>query len=157
MKKFILFVFLLIITSKSYSLDHNSFSKIQFVIDDGVSGSLLSADNSSDDSKNIKKINNPFKNTDWEWFTEKYRAERVIMSVGIISIAIGFPIFMVGLFEYIFPQADKSVISDNTFISLMGVGSGVAAVGITLTIVGAVRLNYLKTRDKIEISMSFDL
>jgi hypothetical protein len=173
MKKYFFICFLFITAFKSFSFDINYYSDIKFVYNNDISNGMIyfadtsTGDNSSDDNssdikskdndKKINRIQSPFKNIDWGWFTEKYRAEKIIFSVGIISIVIGFPIFMVGLFEYLFPQADKSIISDNVFIGLMGAGSGVMVVGITLTIVGAVRLNYLKTRDKIEISLSFNL
>ena len=72
-------------------------------------------------------------------------------------MVIGTPVFFVGIFEYFLPQSDKSAVAETAYISLMGVGSGIIAVGVTLTVVGAVRLNILKSREKLELSLSINL
>jgi hypothetical protein len=165
MKKYICFILFLFIQSNCFGFSNCSgFSDrtgISFNFQQGPGVILFSgntSDNTSDGNKKDGiKIDNPFKDTNWDWFSEKYRAEKIILSVGIVSMVIGTPLFLVGIFEYFLPQSDKSKIGDATCFSLIGVGAGIITVGVTLTIVGAVRLNYLKTRDRMEVSLSIDL
>ncbi|OHD24287.1 MAG: hypothetical protein A2086_01280 [Spirochaetes bacterium GWD1_27_9] len=101
------------------------------------------------------EIENPFKGIDLDWFNQKYRLEKIFIACGIISMVIGLPMAMVGVFGYFFPQTDKSNVGDNTYFSLIGVGSGLVLTGITFTIIGVVRLNYLKSKEKLEVSFGF--
>lgn len=101
--------------------------------------------------KKRKKIiinNSPFSDLDFSWFKEKYRGEKLLISIGVISMVIGTPFLLVGLLNYFVPFVEQSTLGDTTYIVFMGVGSGIIGVGLTLTIVGGARLGYLKKKAK---------
>jgi hypothetical protein len=121
---------------------------------DNFKVNLLDA-TSDGNSKNKKKIDNPFKNIDGtSWIKEKYRLEKILVGIGIASFAVGLPIFFVGLFQYLFPQTDKSTVGDAVNISMMAVGGSLIVAGGTVAIVGAVRWGQLKSKEKVEVSFS---
>lgn len=121
---------------------------------DMPAGYTLYSDATSDEEtgkKKRKKIitnNNPFSDLDFSWFKEKYRAEKLLISIGVISMAIGTPFLLVGLLNYLVPFVEQSTLGETAYIAFMGVGSGVIGVGMTLTIVGGARLGYLKKKSK---------
>jgi len=119
-------------------------------------------DLSSDDSQQKEpdknknpQFENPFKDADWSWANEQFRMERIFIAAGTVCAALGIPIMLIGLFEYLYPQSDKSNTSNNLYIGMMGIGGGLMALGGTFAIVGAIRWGYLKTKDKMEVSISF--
>lgn len=99
-----------------------------------------------------KKENPIIKDIDFSWFKEKYRLEKILIASGAITTAIGLPILIVGLVNYFLPLADKSYVSDLTSLSLIGVGSGLIGCGSVVMIVGIVRLNVLKHKEKKSVS-----
>lgn len=116
-------------------------------------GYTLYSDATSDEEqgRKRKKIitnNNPFSDLDFSWFKEQYRGEKLLISIGVISMVVGTPFLLVGLLNYFIPFVEKSTLGDTTYIVFMGVGSGIIGVGLTLTIVGGARLGYLKKKAK---------
>jgi hypothetical protein len=116
-----------------------------------------SDDKAKDNIKDKYKIENPFKNIDWSFFNEKYRLERILIAAGTVTVAIGLPMFLVGLIEYLLPQTDKSSVGDITFICLMGVGGGLMVTGGTVALTGTIRWAVLGAVNKIEVSLSMNL
>jgi hypothetical protein len=160
MKKYLLICIFLLLIFNVFSLDKpGSFNfNFSYTKIDTLNLSDTSSDtNTKTKQKEIAKSQNPFNDLKLDWLNDKYRMDRTFFAVGIVTLSVGLPMMMVGLFEYIFPQSDKSSVSDTTFICLMGVGSGLMLTGSTFTIVGAVRLNYLKSKEKIEVSFNFGL
>lgn len=116
-------------------------------------GYTLYSDATSDQeqAKKRKKIitnNNPFSDLDFSWFKQQYRAEKLLISIGVISMVVGTPFLIVGLLNYFVPFVEQSTLGDTTYIVFMGVGGGIIGVGLTLTIVGGARLGYLKKKAK---------
>lgn len=110
---------------------------------------------STNDQKVRPKLENPFKDIDFSWLKEKYRVDKIFIAVGASSLAIGLPIFLVGLISYFLPQTDKSTIGDNTNFALIGVGSSLMGIGLTFTLVGVIRINYLMKKEQKKVTLSF--
>ncbi|HOL56099.1 MAG TPA: hypothetical protein PLD75_00920 [Spirochaetota bacterium] len=108
------------------------------------------------DDKN-KKENPILKDIDFSWFKEKYRLEKILISSGIITMTIGLPLLIVGIVNYFLPLADKSYVSDLTSLSLIGVGSGLIGCGGIVMIVGVIRFNVLKNKEKSSTSFSIGI
>lgn len=109
-------------------------------------------DNKKQRLKDIKIFDKP----DFSWFKEKNRMEKAFIAIGTVSCTIGFSMLLAGLINYLVPlnavtiDGEPIKTAQNTYIALMGAGSGLIAAGIPFVVVGAVRLWLYKKKTSIE-------
>ncbi|HOV14560.1 MAG TPA: hypothetical protein PK771_09775, partial [Spirochaetota bacterium] len=102
-------------------------------------------------------LENPFRDIDISWIKEKNRLDKIFIAVGVSSISLGLPIFLVGLISYFLPQTDKTELGGITNFVLIGVGSGLMGTGLCFTLTGVIRLSYITGKEKKKISFSFEM
>jgi hypothetical protein len=103
----------------------------------------------SGEGQDEEKINkNPFKDIDTEWFKERYRTEKIFISVGAVTISVGFAVLLAGLINYFVTFDAQTNTTKTASYVLMGVGGGLNAAGLPFLLVGTIKLGAMKNSEK---------
>ena len=160
---FLLFLSFPIFCNQKFNIRHNNFINLPYNNPKYFFfPSLFNNENNTQESeskkeKKIKKIK-IFDKPDLDWIKEKNRLEKIFIATGVVSLTIGFSMFLAGLLNYFVTfnattiDGEPIITSRNTYISLMGVGSGLMAAGIPFVLVGSIKLGIKRRKKKEKIS-----
>lgn len=123
-------------------------------LDDATGDAELTERDKKREARREKIRNNPItRNLDFSWFREKYRMEKLFISIGIVSITMGVPFILSGTLCYIIQPTDQTDLGDTLYFALIGVGGGLMATGTGFVIGGAVSLYIKKKNNRIKVEL----
>ena len=120
----------------------------------------LSKNNDQNESDKIIKKINIFGDINFDWIKEKNRLEKIFLSIGVVSFAIGFSMLLAGLINYFVTfnaatiDGEPIATSRNTSFALIGIGSGMMTSSIPFVLVGSIRLGISKQKEKKDLTVN---
>lgn len=115
----------------------------------------------SDMSENMKyKFQNPFRGSDFSWFKDQYRLNKILIASGTVTFAVGTPFLISGLYSRLAPNTDTNDNTRTLNYVFIGLGGGFLLLGLALGITGGVLYyrEYKKAKENSsKVSINFEL
>ncbi|MBN2545876.1 MAG: hypothetical protein JXB50_08770 [Spirochaetes bacterium] len=163
-KKFLVFLIFNFNIFCIFSADKVNFNfMINYQENNSISNSQFKKNvliNFQDDKKTEKEKTPIFDKPDFSWFKEKNRLEKIFIAAGVITCTAGAGILLAGLINLLVNFNAVSIGGEpilNSYIvyyTLIGVGSGLIAIGTPFIIVGSVRLGRINKKIKTEVTLN---